>query len=86
MDKVPLEKKELKELVNRIHAAWKQCFAHDGIKALGVIDKYECGIMDRVEGWFDTLGIKYDVEPKVTGCMMHTEGRCYRDYTFFFEK
>ncbi|MHB8910837.1 MAG: DUF6125 family protein [Syntrophales bacterium] len=72
--------------INRIHFTWHQCFAHDGIKALGVIDKYECGIMDRVESWFDTLGIKYDVEPNVTGCMMHTEGRCYRDYTFFFEK
>lgn len=59
---------------------------NDGIKALGVIDKYECGIMDRVENWFDSLGIKYEVEPKVIGCMMHTEGQCYRDYTFFFEK
>jgi hypothetical protein len=42
--------------------------------------------MERVEAWFDTLGIRYEVAPKVTGCMMHTEGRCYRDYTFFFEK
>jgi hypothetical protein len=42
--------------------------------------------MDRVESWFDTLGIRYEVEPKVTRCMMHAEGRCYRDYTFFFEQ
>jgi hypothetical protein len=72
--------------MNHIHYTWHQCFAHDGIKALGVIDKYECGIMDRVESWFDCMGIKYEVEPKVIGCMMHTEGKCYRDYTFFFEK
>jgi len=72
--------------MNRIRGTWYQCFAHEGIAALGVIDRYECGIMARVEGWFDTLGIRYEVEPKVTGCMMHTEGRCYRDYTFFFEK
>jgi hypothetical protein len=65
---------------------WHQCFAHDGITMLGVIDQYECGIMDRVESWFDTLGIKYEVEPKVTQCVMRTEGRCYRNYTFFFEK
>jgi hypothetical protein len=32
MDKVPLEKKELKELLNK---CW---MTHDGIKALGVID------------------------------------------------
>ena len=72
--------------MNRISAIWHRCFAYEGIKALGVIDQYECGIMARVEGWFDTLGVRYEVEPKVTGCMMHTEGRCYRDYTFFFEK
>jgi hypothetical protein len=71
---------------NRIHCTWHKCFAHDGITALGVIDRYECGIMARVESWFDTLGVKYAVEPKVTGCMMHTEGKCYRDYVFFFEK
>jgi len=71
---------------NSIRGTWHQCFAHDGIKALGVIDKYECGIMDRVESWFDSLGIKYEVKPKVIGCMMHTEGECYRDYTFFFNK
>ena len=46
----------------------------------------ECGIMARVESWFDAQGVRYEVEPKVTGCMMHAEGRCCRDYTFFFEK
>jgi hypothetical protein len=72
--------------INHFRCTWYQCFAHDGIKALGVIDQYECGIMDRIESWFDGLGIKYEVEPKVIGCMMRTEGECYRDYTFFFEK
>jgi hypothetical protein len=69
---------------NLIHAEWQSCFAYEGMKGLGVADRYECGIMLRIEIWFDTLGIKYEVEPKVTGCMMHTEGRCFRDYKFFF--
>jgi len=43
---------------NRIHCTWERCFAYEGIKALGVIDLYECGSMHRVEGWFDTLGIR----------------------------
>ncbi len=72
--------------VNHVRGVWHQCFAYDGIKMLGIADEYECGIMDRVEAWFDNLGIRYDVQPKVTHCMMHTEGQCYRDYTFFFEK
>ncbi len=71
---------------NRIHAEWESCFAHEGMKRLGVVDRYECGIMFRIETWFDVLGIKFEVEPKVTGCMMHTDGQCYRDYRFFFEK
>ena len=45
---------------NVLHAEWKSCFAYDGIKALGVIDRYECGIMLRIDTWLDTLGIKYD--------------------------
>jgi hypothetical protein len=71
---------------NMMHGEWKSCFAYDGVKALGVINRYECGIMLRIDTWLDTLGIKYEVEPKVTGCMMHTDGKCFRDYRFFFEK
>jgi len=71
---------------NLIHGEWKpgKCFAYEGIKKIGAIDQYECGIFERIEGWFDGMGIEYSVEPKVTGCMMHTEGRCYRDYRFYF--
>lgn len=72
--------------MNRISAVWYRCFAYEGIKALGVIDRYECGIMARVEGWFDALGVKYEADPKITKCMMHSEERCYREYTFFFEQ
>ncbi len=71
---------------NSIRIEAQPCFAYEGMKRLGVADRYECGIMLRIETWFDTLGIKYEVEPKVTGCMMHTHGQCFRDYRFFFEK
>jgi hypothetical protein len=71
---------------NLMRGEWESCFAYEGIKALGVIDRYECGIMLRIDTWLDTLGIKYEVKPKVTGCMMHTDGKCFRDYRFFFNK
>ncbi len=72
---------------NRMHSEWLgSCFAYEGVKALGVIDRYECGIMLRIETWLDALGIQYEVKPKITGCMMHTDGKCYRDYGFFFDK
>ena len=71
---------------NLIHGEWQSCFAYEGMKALGVADRYECGVMLRINTWLDTLGIQYEVEPKVTGCMMHTEGKCFRDYRYFFEQ
>jgi len=71
---------------NMLHTEWKSCFSYKAAKELGVIDRYECGPMLPLETYLDTLGIKYEVEPKVTGCMMHTDGKCFRDYKFFFEK
>ena len=69
---------------NIIHSEWLSCFAYEGVRALGVIDRYECGIMDRIEAWWDALGVKWEVELKITGCMMHEQGQCYRDYRFTF--
>lgn len=69
---------------NLLHVEMKQCFAYDGIKRIGAIDLYQCGIFDRIEAWFDGLGIKYSVTPKVGGCMMHTDGNCFRDFRLYF--
>jgi hypothetical protein len=61
-------------------------FAYNGVKQLSVLDRYQCGIMERVCGWFDGVGIKYSVSPPMEGCMMHTDGKCFRDFTFNFDK
>lgn len=71
---------------NALHGEWKNCFAYNGMKQLGVLDRYQCGIMERVCGWFDGLGIKYSVSPQVESCMMHTDRKCFRDFTFNFDK
>jgi hypothetical protein len=71
---------------NVMQAQWDSCFAHEGMKALGVADRYECGIMLRIDTWLNTLGIKFEVEPKIAGCMMHTDGKCFFEYRFFFDK
>jgi len=71
---------------NALHGEWKNCFAYNGVKQLGVLDRYQCGIMERVCGWFDGLGIKYSVSPPMAGCMMHTDGKCFRNFTFNFVK
>jgi hypothetical protein len=64
----------------------RRCFAFDGATHLGVADTYRCGIFPRIEAWFDTLGIRYGVTPPVGGCMMQSDGRCFREYAFAFEE
>jgi len=73
-----------KHNILRWHAA--QCFAFEGIKKLGMIDHYQCGILERVEGWFKALQIPYKMLPKIEGCNMHNKGTCELDIQFFFEQ
>lgn len=67
-----------------LHVEIRECFAYKGIKRIGGIEEYECGIFERIEAWFKALRIRFSVSPEVTGCMMHTEGHCFRDYHFSF--
>ena len=62
----------------------ERCFAHEGVSKLGMIDRYECGIFDRLEGWLESLGIEYAATPEIEGCFMHRLGRCVREYRFSF--
>ena len=70
---------------NLMQGQWDSCFAYEGVKALGVIDRYECGVMLRIDTWLKTLGIKFEVQPQVNGCIMHTNGKCLFLYRFFFD-
>ncbi len=66
------------------HIEMQECFAYDGIKKIGAIDKYQCGIFERFKGWFNGLGIEYTVTPQVDVCMMHIDGKCFRDFKLNF--
>ena len=61
----------------------KNCFAYKGMKRLGVIDKYECGVIYRIECWLECFGIKYETKPKIDKCLMHTNGQCSGDIELF---
>lgn len=71
---------------NLLRGDFERCFAYEGIKRIGAIEQYKCGIFERIYGWFDGLGMKYGVSPEVQGCMMHTDGKCFREITFTFDK
>jgi len=59
---------------------WKwdnfQCFAYKGMKQMGLIDGYRCGVMYRIECWLESLGITYSMQPVIQGCLMHEKGVC----------
>lgn len=56
-----------------------QCFAFKGVRRIGKLAEYKCGVMYRIDRWLDALGIKYD-GPGVEECRMHAEGRCKGEY------
>jgi len=61
-----------------LHWEWEsgECFAYKGMKQIGIIDGYRCGVMYRIECWLEALGIKYTIDPKIDKCMMHKKGAC----------
>ena len=64
-----------------LHWEWEsgECFAFKGMKQIGIIDGYRCGVMYRIECWLEALGIKYSIDPKIDTCMMHEKGACLGD-------
>jgi hypothetical protein len=70
---------------NVFRGGFHECFAHDGLKKFGMIDVYDCAILTRVKGWFEALGVKYDMSPEFTGCLMHTNGKCEVEFKFYFD-
>jgi len=72
------------ELPNILQWEWEkdECFAYKGMSRMGVIDGYECGVMYRIECWFESLGLKFESNVKLDNCHMHTRGRCHGQYKF----
>lgn len=54
------------------------CFAEKGITRLGAIERYECGIYERVWAWLDALGVTHEVSPPTVRCTRFHEGTCER--------
>ena len=71
---------------NLLHWEWEdgQCFAYKGMKRMGLLDNYQCGVIYRIECWFETLGVKYESTPVIGSCIMHQTGHCGGDFLFYF--
>ena len=69
---------------NRLHWEMTKCFAYEGMKRIGVKERYECGILYRVSCWLDVLGIKHKIEPKIEDCLLYSQEKCLGDIIFNF--
>ena len=72
---------------NLIHWNWEkgQCFAYKGMKQMGTIDRYRCGVMYRIECWLEALGISHSMHPRIEGCLMHEKGQCNGEIRVSFQ-
>jgi hypothetical protein len=63
-----------------------QCFAFKGMRQMGIIDDYRCGVIYRIECWLKALGIKYSIDPRIDKCIMHETGACSGNIKVIFEE
>ncbi len=62
------------------------CFAHTGMKKAGLLADYDCGIFERIEGWFDAMGVRYKRSPVTGRCLKFKGEECIITVNFYFEK
>ena len=62
----------------------RHCFAHDGMQKAGCLPEYECGIFERMEGWFDAMGLRYERNPDLKRCPKLAGNDCRVELRFDF--
>ncbi|MGD8764270.1 MAG: DUF6125 family protein [Desulfobacteraceae bacterium] len=60
------------------------CFAYNGMYKAGLVSEYECGIFERIEGWFDAMGLAYTRSPDLSRCLKHRGKDCVVTFQFEF--
>jgi hypothetical protein len=62
-----------------------RCFAYDGMKRMGVIDQYQCGVIYRILCWLAVLKLEYSIYPEVENCLRVERGSCSGEISFLFK-
>lgn len=62
------------------------CFAFNGMTKAGAIGEYECGIFERIEGWFDAMEVSYTRTPDLSRCLKYKGKECVITMKFDFQK
>ena len=70
---------------NAILFKTRTCFAHEGMTEAGLIDEYECGIFERIKGWFDAMEVDYTLRPDLSRCLKYRGQKCHVTVDFHFK-
>ena len=70
---------------NTILFKTRSCFAHKGMTEAGLIDEYECGIFERIKGWFDAMEVDYTLSPDLSRCLKYRGQECHVTVGFNFK-
>jgi hypothetical protein len=54
----------------------KRCFAFDQVSRAGVAQQYDCGILPRITGWLEGLGLEHELSPTIGPCLMAAGKPC----------
>ena len=73
-------------MTNKVALAFTpgECFAYKGVKRLGAIAQYECGVLYRIDCWLNALGIAHQFTPGIGRCHMHHTGNCSGEIHLYF--
>ena len=63
----------------------RTCFAHKGMTEAGLIDEYECGIFERIKGWFDAMEVDHTLSPDLSRCLKYRGQECHVMVAFHFK-
>ncbi len=61
---------------NKIQWKMGQCFAYEGMKRLGIQEKYKCGVLYRVHCWLNALNVKHKFQPPINTCLLCSQKKC----------
>ncbi len=53
-----------------------RCFAFDQVTRVGVAQQYDCGILPRITGWLEGLGLDHELSPAIGPCLMAAGKEC----------
>jgi len=60
----------------------RRCFAYENAVSAGIADDYECGVLARISGWPEALGLEYEITPPLGKCLKVEGQECIHTFGF----